>query len=195
MSDIWVKVDVDFPDHPKILEVGPLVGWVYLSCLCWSRRYLTDGFISHAALSHCYGKIEHLCGPELGSLLPLATRLLETGLFSASEEGDGYWIHDYANHQQTKQTVANARERLSRIRAEAGRKGGLAKAASNPSKTKRRERERALNPQTPFQAKNPSPNGQVFTCTHCAGGLNFRTAQRLADHIHVVHPELEETSA
>ncbi len=39
----WIKIDDQFSDHPKIIEAGPLAGWLYVSSLCYCGRYLTDG--------------------------------------------------------------------------------------------------------------------------------------------------------
>lgn len=60
------------------------------------------------------------------------------------------------------------------------------KPASKPasdSASTRREEKKDLSPQTPL-----SPNGTV-TCTICPGGMEFKTEQRLAEHMHVVHGE------
>lgn len=129
MSETWIKLDVDFPTHPKILAIGPIAGWAFLAALCYSRRYLTDGHISYEALHAAYSLIEHRCGEEIGSTQALASLLEEVGLLEA--KNDGWVIHDYAAHQQTKQMLNEKREALSRIRSEAGRKGGLAKAQAN----------------------------------------------------------------
>lgn len=134
MSDTWIKLDVDFPTHPKILEVGPIAGWAFLAALCYSRRYLTDGVISYEAVHAAYSLIEHQCGEEIASPQALASLLTDAGLLEAN--GAGWVIHDYAEHQQTKQMVQEQREALSRIRSQAGRKGGQASAEARRSKTK-----------------------------------------------------------
>ena len=46
----WVKLDDQFSDHPKLLKVGPLAGWLWVSSLAYSSRYLTDGFIPEEAV-------------------------------------------------------------------------------------------------------------------------------------------------
>ena len=41
----WVRLDDQFPDHPKSLAVGPLGSWLYICGLAYANRFLTDGFI------------------------------------------------------------------------------------------------------------------------------------------------------
>ena len=169
MSDTWIKLDVDFPTHPKILDVGPVAGWAFLAVLCYSRRYLTDGAVSYGALHAAYSLIEHQCGEELGSPQALASLLTEAGLLEANGQanGSGWVIHDYSKHQQTKQVVQEQREALSRIRSQAGRKGGQASAEARRKQNQPRGRDRVKNPPTPLEAK--TPNGPALNkagCTH-----------------------------
>lgn len=182
MGDVWAKLDVDLPDHPKVVELHPIVRWVFVECLCWSRRFLTDGRIPPAAMSHIYSKVEGWCGMDLGSPQVVAERLANSGLLEAN--GDGWVIHDYSNYQQTKQMVQDRKNELSRIRSEAGRKGGQASAEARRSKSKLEEEEEKEKDLVLLQAKL---NPQVYRCELCAGGLNFKTQQRLDEHHHVVH--------
>lgn len=41
----WLKIDDQFPDHPKIVEAGPLASWLHVCGMAYCARYLTDGFI------------------------------------------------------------------------------------------------------------------------------------------------------
>ena len=41
----WVKLGDEFPMHPKVLRVGPTGLALFVSGLCYSSRYLTDGVI------------------------------------------------------------------------------------------------------------------------------------------------------
>lgn len=158
MSDVWVKLDVDFPTHPKVLAAGPTAAWAFLAALCYSRRYLTDGHISYEALHAAYSLIEHQCGQELASPEALGSLLEDVGLLEAN--GDGWLIHDYAVHQQTKQMVQERKAELSSIRSQAGRKGGKASAEARRSKSKLEvEKEKELNPPTPLEANARASSG------------------------------------
>ena len=41
----WVKIDDSFPDHPKIKGLKDDEFRLYMTALCYSSRYLTDGVI------------------------------------------------------------------------------------------------------------------------------------------------------
>lgn len=52
------------------------------------------------------------------------------------------------------------------------------------------EESREENPPTPLsetQARTLAPNGKVFRCDHCPGGMTFKSQARLDEHLHVVH--------
>lgn len=105
----WVKVDDHFPEHPKVLDVGPLAEALWLRALCYANRYRTDGVIPA-------GFVRRM--PDLDGSAE-AERLVSAGLWDQSETG--YIIHDYLEHQQSSGQI----EAISAVRAEAGRRGGL----------------------------------------------------------------------
>src|SRR3990167_2964612 len=47
----WVRLDEEFPDHPKIVSAGPLAAWLYVAGLCYCNRLLTNGFIPEDQIS------------------------------------------------------------------------------------------------------------------------------------------------
>jgi hypothetical protein len=110
----WVRLDDQFPDHPKIDQAGPLAGWLYVCGLAYCNRQLTDGFIPKATM------------PRL-STVPApakhAAALVAAGLWDAVE--GGWQVHDYLDFQPAREKVlaeraANAeRQRLHRERKQA----------------------------------------------------------------------------
>lgn len=46
----WIRIDDHFVDHPKVLAIKDEAFRAYISGLCYSSRYLTDGFLPEAAL-------------------------------------------------------------------------------------------------------------------------------------------------
>lgn len=91
----WVKLDDDFPDHPKIADLTDKAFRLHVSGLCYCGRFLTDGKIPKSAIWRLGD----------GAVLP---ELLEAGLW---EEIDGaYWIHDYLLHQSSKEQVNKDKE-------------------------------------------------------------------------------------
>lgn len=106
----WVKLDDQFPDHPKVLAAGPLASWLYVCGLGYCGRLLTDGFIPD-------GQVRKLADVE--NATELASRLVEVGLWDR-EEG-GYRVHDYHEYQPSAEKVkaerAAAAERMRKARS------------------------------------------------------------------------------
>ena len=44
----WVRIDDEFPQHPKVVRAGPLGMALQVAGLCYCNKYLTDGFIPWA---------------------------------------------------------------------------------------------------------------------------------------------------
>jgi hypothetical protein len=87
----WVRLDVNFPTHPKVLQAGPNAAWLYIAGLCWSHSHATDGSIPRHVLS---------------TLLPdphrarASRRLVEARLWH--ETAEGFEIHDYKDWQWSR---------------------------------------------------------------------------------------------
>jgi hypothetical protein len=117
----WVLVDDNLPNHPKVVqatEMAASAGWLYLCGLCYCRRYHTGGFIPRAAL------------PSIGVARghrKSVDALVAVGLWDAAD--GGFAVHDYAGFYADEDDKA-AKEETSRQRREAGRRGGLSRAAS-----------------------------------------------------------------
>ena len=94
----WIKIEDSLPDHPKIRKVGVNAAWLYISALCYSNRFLTDGFISRELLGH----FSSISRPFLA-----AEKLVKAGLWITVE--DGYQIHDYLEHQQSREEIEHKR--------------------------------------------------------------------------------------
>lgn len=106
----WVRVDDQFRDHPKFLDVSLAGVGLWISGLTYCSRYLTDGFISDAAAR------------RLGATRKRLDELKAVGLWRSV---DGGWvIHDYEQYNPTADQVREDRAR----KAAAGRRGGRARA-------------------------------------------------------------------
>ena len=42
---VWVKLDDQFTENPKVVQAGPLASWLHVCGLVYCSRNLTDGFI------------------------------------------------------------------------------------------------------------------------------------------------------
>lgn len=127
-SRLYGRFTLDFPDSPKIAPLSDAAFRALVEMTLYSRRMLTDGFISKRLALARWGL--EVC-QELTSNDPEKPSLIETE--------DGWIIHDFAEHQSTKAEI----EALSAKRKAAGQKGGRAKALASarqkleqtPSKT------------------------------------------------------------
>jgi hypothetical protein len=105
----YIRLHDGMPDHPKIEGLSDRAFRLLIDTWCWCSRHLTDG------------KVPAKVWTKRGT--PASRReLTEAGL--AEQVGDTILMHDYLEHQRSADEVAEMRAK----RAEAGRKGGKAKA-------------------------------------------------------------------
>lgn len=102
----WVKIDDNFPDHPRVVGLSDSAFRTHIAGLCYSARYLTDGSIPSSALRSI--------GPRKA-----ATELEKAGLWQRSDHG--WLIRDYLDYNPSRESVEGkreaARERMARVRA------------------------------------------------------------------------------
>lgn len=108
----WFKVDDSFYDHPKVFDAPDCAVALWMRAGCWSARNLTDGFVPSKMPARLCDDPDTAVG-----------ELLRRGLWKRTR--DGFLFHDWHEYQPTKESVEALREK----RAEAGRRGGQAKAA------------------------------------------------------------------
>jgi len=111
----WFRLDDSFDTHPKVLMAGNEAVGLYIRCGTYAARNLTDGFVGE--------EIVLLYGSD-----SLAATLVRVGLWHRARKG--WTIHDYLDYNPSRAEVLAKRK----IRAEAGRAGGVAsgKARSKP---------------------------------------------------------------
>jgi hypothetical protein len=77
----WLKIDDQFPNHPKVVKAGPLAGWLFVCGLAYCGQYLTDGFIP----------MEQICRlADVANTQELVKKLCHVGLWDKVD--DGYQI-------------------------------------------------------------------------------------------------------
>lgn len=84
----WVQLDDLFPEHPKVVNAGPLARALYVDALCYASRYLTDGRLSDAIARRMARDYADYATPD-----QLIDALVDNGLWDRVE--DGFEIHDY----------------------------------------------------------------------------------------------------
>jgi hypothetical protein len=127
----WVRIDDQFPDHPKIVAAGPAAAWLHVTALCYCNRMLTDGFIPGE-------KVPLL----VANANKLADRLVDAGVWHRTSRlgVEGYEIHDFLKYQPSREEVLEERrknaERQERFRAaKKARRNGKSNAVTSPSVT------------------------------------------------------------
>lgn len=108
----WFKVDDSFYDHPKVFDLPDSAVALWTRAGSWAARNLTDGFVPARMPAR-------LCDDHDTAVRALVDR----GLWKRTK--GGYQFHDWEVYQPSADEVRNLRAK----RAEAGRKGGLARAA------------------------------------------------------------------
>lgn len=139
----WIRLDDQWMEHPKVIAAGRDARDVWLASITWCAKYMTDGFFH----SNLLPSLAVMAGIDVANCQQIASTLLAVGLWDATE--NNYKIHDYLDYNPSKEEVKATKE----ARKEAGRAGGLAKAAKskqNSSKTLAKEQQNS--------APSPSPN-------------------------------------
>ena len=143
---VWVRIDDQFPEHPKVAEAGPLAMAMQVAALCYCNRKLTDGFVPRSIARRLLDfevvdadgrlwTVSRTCGMvgEDVDATWVIELLVEAGMWD--EVPGGYAIHDYHDFQPTKEDVEaereSARERMRNLRAK--RKGSSGSSSGGSS--------------------------------------------------------------
>ena len=95
----WVKIDDSFPDHPKIKGLRDDEFRLYMTALCYSSRYLTDGVIPLNIVRTFI---------ESRSKSPRISALVNANLWEIV--ADNIVILSYSEYQFTKERVETERK-------------------------------------------------------------------------------------
>lgn len=95
----WIKLDDQFPDHPKVDGLSDGAFRLHVSGLCHAGRYLTDGFIGDDRPPRLVAKYR-----------PSYLRELIDGCLWMPTEG-GYMIHEFTTYQKTRKWWEEKREK------------------------------------------------------------------------------------
>lgn len=98
---VWVRIDDEACDHPKLVEAGPEAAWLWLRGLAYCNRYTTNGLIKHSVLCTVGSPWRD------AQRRRLAKELVRVNLWE-SHPG-GYMVHDY-HVQQLRAMTDDARD-------------------------------------------------------------------------------------
>lgn len=195
----WVRLDEDFPDHPKVVTAGPLAGWMHVCALAYCNRHLTDGFVPHAQIARLVNfagivDLDEDPGPidarDLPDVSPydLAERLVNLGIWEKRQ--GGYLIHDFLDYQPSRAEIEAQRK----VKKDAGRAGGVRSGVSRRSRTEaepkqntkqtgsRTEAEHEAQREANRQAKpKPVPDTDTDTSVYKSSSSLDRVAPEVAE--------------
>lgn len=116
MAGLFIKLDCDYWDHPKVVQAGVMAGVLYLRMTAYAMQHTTDGYVPAAQLPR-------FALPNTGKL---TGSLAAVGLIEAA---DGGWlIPGYAERYLSAADL----ERRRQVNAENGRKGGRPRTQQKP---------------------------------------------------------------
>lgn len=177
LSEIYIKLMVGFPRDPKVralVRYGADAGLardLYVQMCLYCKENLTDGFVPAEEV----GVLVYPLPPDHGDLL--AKQLASTGLIKEESKGgaQGWLVLAYVHRNGTRADV----ERLSQIRAEAGRKGGRppgqGHAKANGNQVAKQNKSRP-NPETESETETDK-NHAVAEVGNQSSGRNARATE------------------
>lgn len=110
MAELFVPLDVNWPDHPKVIAAGLDGAGLHAQALCLAKRLNTDGELSRVLLH------------RLGAPDELIDRLVELGLFD-QVDADSIAVHGWLRRNPSSAAIAARR----RAKVLAGKAGNHAK--------------------------------------------------------------------
>jgi len=96
----WAKFCDGFLDHPKVLKAGEDAANLFMRGCIWCSKHLTDGAIPREALRALTVRRD---APAL------AARLVVVNLWELTP--DGWQVHDWRDHNPTRESVEGKREK------------------------------------------------------------------------------------
>lgn len=201
----WVRLDDAFPDHPKVAALSDGAFRLWLGLLAYSSRYRTGGLVTaseihRVARSRYAYRTEALRAELIGrGLLELVSLERRSGVAEPSlerrsgvagaspaggdpVEGDSsaesvYALHDWSDYQPS----AEQAERLSQLRSEAGRRGGLRSGESrNEAKQTKQPDEPRPVPSRPVDPPPPTSSPEAGPPAALEDEGNERVAREVA---------------
>lgn len=107
---LYAKLTLDFADSHKIAPLSDGAFRAYVRMVLWSRRMLTDGRIP-GPMAAMFAKPRQL--------VELTTN--DPDRPSLRKDGDDYWIHDFLEHQPSKEQIEQQQEQNRANGAKGGR--------------------------------------------------------------------------
>ncbi|SRR6266702_821351 len=173
----WVRFDDQFTIHRKVDGLSDTAFRLHVAAIFWCARNLTDGFVPEGDLAIVSARVRaparFAAECVVRSLWHLADEECAAPKCPANREAPaeagaspGWFIHDYFEYQPTREKVLRERK----MKAEAGRIGGIASGQSRRS-TGRRSKPKAKPKQSgSVLVEHPYPNPKGSPQPPASGG-------------------------
>lgn len=113
----WVNLDDQFPEHPNNDGLSDAAFRLHVAGICYANRHLTDGRVAEEKVARLVPKFRKAALDEL-----LAGDKPHWQL-----NGSGYVIRDYLQWNKSRAEITEERERLHKMRSDAGKKGAASR--------------------------------------------------------------------
>ena len=96
---LYAKFDIDTPDHPKMVALSDEAFRCWFNAVCWCRKHKTDGLLPrrYAERIAPASVLHELCTNDDANP-------------SFIERPEGWYVHDFDKHQDTKADIEARRE-------------------------------------------------------------------------------------
>ena len=183
---IYQKLEVAWAENPKVQSVSVNARWLWIAALCYAGRNETDGVIPRGALVS-------ISGFGLAPARRAVAELLGVVLFE--EHPLGFLIHDYLNHQRSREQIYSIRQ----AKKEAGALGGAASTAASvvarglKQKPTQRTEDRGQQPET--ETDNSSSSARARLAREFYEGVTKRkpenaVMEQMLDDIDFAHGDV-----
>lgn len=138
---MWVKIDDQFPTHPKVIRAGLEARALFITSLCYSANHLTDGFVT-AEVTPLLTAMSQISNGDVA-----VEKLVEVGLWEVCD--GGYMIHDYLVYNPNSDKVRAERDankarqaiyRASKLKSNAVTNAVTNSVSNTPPRTRTRTR-------------------------------------------------------
>src|SRR5438445_8293551 len=103
----WVRLDDQFPFHPKLIKGGPLIRSLQVSACCYAAQFKTDGFIPAEVVCTLLQGFTRYLDP---SAVDWGNEMVKLELWEEKE--GGFLIHDYLKYNPSKRQLNQRSQRL-----------------------------------------------------------------------------------
>jgi restriction endonuclease Mrr len=122
----WARLDDQFSDHPKVRALGVFGLALQAAAICYSARYLTDGFLSFSAVDQLIASVfAEFTLPDGRMITPAVTcgmsgqnvvewdwksLMIRAGLWEKTRKG--VRVHDYLLYNPSRESVLKERAKV-----------------------------------------------------------------------------------